>query len=63
MGICLQNKLTISCRNAKYTPYRLLGSVVLDVNFRQCHIVQCVKEDSCFVELLSGNEPQLLIVL
>ena len=56
--ICLQKKLTISCRNAKYTRYRVLGSFVeymytdvLDVNFRQqCHIVQRVKEDCAFVE-------------
>ena len=37
---------------------------VLVVNFRQqCHIVQRVKEDCAFVEVLSGNETQSLIVL
>ena len=46
--ICLQKKLTISCRNAKYTRYRVLGSFVeymytdvLDVNFRQQNAILC----------------------
>ena len=69
MRMCLQNKF--SCQNVKYTRYHVLGSVVeyiytdvLVVNFRQqCHIVQRVKEDCAFVEVLSGNETQSLIVL
>ena len=56
MRMCLQNKF--SCRNVKYTRYRVLGSVVeyiytdvLVVNFRQqCHIVQRVKKTALLLK-------------